>query len=137
MKERIIWQNSPSSQDCDFWYEDAQQNLNVQIDGCIVAFAELGLWDGKHKGAQALSSNINSIFNAICGDYTKVYCDTYNVRCTDTHHDGTNTILYRVAKDKESAEKLAMKVAYEGMTEEAFRKATRSLRPFVAKIYGW
>jgi hypothetical protein len=59
------------------------------------------------------------------------------VRCVDAHHDGRNHYLYRVAKNREQAEKLVDKIAYGGMTEKQFRKATRSLRPYVAKVYGW
>jgi hypothetical protein len=46
-------------------------------------------------------------------------------------------MLYRVAKSKEDAERLVNAIAYGGMTEEQFRKATRSLRPYVANVYGW
>ena len=49
----------------------------------------------------------------------------------------SNYALYRVARSKHHAEHLANLIAYHGMTEESFRRATKSLRPYVAEVYGW
>ena len=119
------------------YLQDERENLNKNVDGCIVAFADLGLWDGHHNGAKVVGENVKNILRGSCGDYVKWYCDQYNVRCYDCHHDGTNHYLYRVAKSYEDAKRLVDKIAYGGMTEKQFRKATRSLRPYVAKVYGW
>lgn len=124
------------AEDCSFWLDDERANLNEEVEGCIIAFAELGLWDGKHNGAKIVGTNVKQILNSQC-DYVTWFCDRYNVRCEASHHDGTNHILYRVAKNREAAERLANRIAYEGMTEEEFRKATRSLRPYIAKVYGF
>lgn len=123
-------------EDCDQYLYDERANLDVEIDGVIVCFAVLGLWDGKHNGAKAFGTNVKDILYSN-DDYLDWYCDRYNVRCTGVHHDGTNTYLYRVAKSREQAENLVQAIAYEGMTEEQFRKATKSLRPYVAKVYGF
>ena len=123
-------------EDCDQYLYDERDNLDVPVDGVIVCFAVLGLWDGKHNGAKTFGSNVKNILYSN-DDYLDWYCDRYNVRCTGVHHDGTNTYLYRVAKSREQAENLVQAIAYEGMTEEQFRKATKSLRPYVAKVYGW
>ena len=124
-------------EDCSIWLDDERSNLNIPIDGCIVCFAVLGLWDGHHNGAKIIGDNINKILHSSCGDYVTWFCDRFNARCEDTHHDGTNTYLYRIAKNREQAQKLVDKIAYEDMTEKEFRKATRSVRPFIAKVYGW
>lgn len=165
MKERIIWDNLDVEYDDwkeDFkdWCEDngydedemdlyewvdeclsndlddERCNLDEDVDGVIVAFANLGLWDGRHQGSRIEGKNVKDILHSDC-DYTKWYCDRYNVRCTAAHHDGRNSYLYRVAKDEETAQRLVEKIAYEGMTEQQFMKATKSLRPYVAKTYGW
>lgn len=125
------------AEDCEIWLGDERTNLNIPIEGCIVCFGVLDLWDGKHNGGKIIGNNVRDILQGFCGDYITMFCDRYNVRCKDSHHDGTNEYLYRIAKDKETAKRLVDKVAYEGMTEEAFRKATRSVRPFIAKVYGW
>ena len=123
-------------EDVEINLQDERSNLNEQVNGCIVAFAYLGLWDGIHRGAKVVGTNVRDILSSSC-DYVTWYCDRYNVRCDETHHDGTNSILYRVAKDNDHAERLVNAIAYDGMTEEQFRKATRSLRSYVAKVYGW
>ena len=125
------------SEDCSIWLSDERSNLNIPIDGCIVCFAVLDLWDGHYNGAKIIGDNIKNILRGSCGDYVTWFCDRFNVRCEDAHHDGTNVYLYRIAKNREQAEKLVNKIAHGGMTEEKFRKATRSVRPFIAKIYGW
>jgi len=165
MKERIIWDNLDVEYDDwkeDFkdWCEDngfdedemdlyewvdeclsndlddERCNLDEDVDGVIVAFANLGLWDGRHQGSRIEGKNVKDILHSNC-DYTKWYCDRYNVRCTAAHHDGRNCYLYRVAKDEETAQRLVEKIAYEGMTEQQFMKATKSLRPYVARVYGF
>ena len=115
---------------------DEKANLDIEVDGVIVAFANLGLWDGRHQGGGIVGTNVKDIFRSEC-DYVTWYCDQHNVRCDASHHDGGNHYLYRVAKSREQAKNLINKVAYEGMTEEQFRKATRSLRPYVSKVYGF
>jgi hypothetical protein len=115
---------------------DERINLHKDVDGYIVAFAELGLWNGNTNGAKIVGTTVSDILYSDC-DYVTWYCDPYNVRCSAAHHDGRNYILYRVADSKEQAERLVNKIAYEGMTEEQFRRATKSLRPYVAKVYGW
>lgn len=122
--------------DCDQYLYDERANLDVEVNGVIVAFGVLGLWDGNHNAACTFGNKVKNILKSEC-DYLDWYCDRYNVRCRASHHDSTNYYLYRVAKDREQAKRLVDAIAYEGMTEEEFRKATRSLRPYVAKVYGW
>ena len=123
-------------EDCDIYLNDERANLDVEVDGWIVAFGVLGLWDGKHNAACTFGNKVKNILKSEC-DYLDWYCDRYNVRCRASHHDGTNYYLYRVAKDRTQAKRLVDAIAYEGMTEEQFRKSTKSLRPYVAKVYGW
>jgi hypothetical protein len=122
--------------ECEFSLDDERMNLKKEVDGYIIAFANLGLWNGRVNGAKLIGTSVADILSSSC-DYCTWYCDPFNVKCEGVHHDGTNYILYRVAKDKEYAEWLVNKIAYEGMTEEQFRRATKSLRPYVAKVYGW
>ena len=53
------------------------------------------------------------------------------------HHDGTNYTLYRIAKDRDEAERIADKIYNREIDEEGFRRRTRSLYPYVAAVYGW
>ena len=124
------------AEDCDNNLDDERANLDVEVNGVIVAFGVLGLWDGNHNAACTFGNKVKNILKSEC-DYLDWYCDRYNVRCRASHHDGTNYYLYRVAKNSEQAKRLVDAIAYEGMTEEEFRKSTKSLRPYVAKVYGW
>ena len=121
---------------CETNLDDERANLNVEVDGYIVAFASLGLWNGRFNGAKLVGTNVRDILYSN-DDYVTWYCDPYNVKAEMIHHDGTNYVIYRVARNKEFAEKLVNMIAYNGMTEEQFKRATKSLRPYVAKMYGW
>ena len=116
--------------------DDERANLNVEVDGYIVAFASLGLWNGRRNGAKLVGTNVRDILYSN-EDYVTWYCDPYNVKAEMIHHDGTNYVIYRVANNKEYAEHLVDKIAYGNMSEEEFRKRTKSLRPYVANVYGF
>lgn len=124
--------------DCEINLGDERCNLDIDVDGYIIAFANLGFWNGRRQGAKLIGTNVRDILNSFYScDNVTFYCDVHNVRFDGSHHDGSHYLLFRVAKDKDAAERLANKIAYHDMSEEAFRKATRSLRPYVAKVYGW
>lgn len=118
------------------WLDDERMNLNVQVDGVIIAFGDLGLWRGRRQGYQILGSNLADILRSSC-DGNEWYGDGYNIRARLTHHDGTNYVLYRVAKSREDAERIADKIYNLEIDEKGFRKLTRSLFPYVADVYGW
>jgi len=151
--EAIIWSNMDNTVDdgdaeaydalgayLDEWLDDERANLDKPLDGeqVIVAFADMGLWWGRPKGASVVGDNVHDIFETGANyDWVRFYADRYNVRAELGHHDGTHYVLFRVAKSREQAERLVESIAYGSMTEKQFRKATRSLRPLVAKVYGW
>lgn len=149
--KRIIYTNRANPKDFDLeetdweglnenlreWIQDEYANLNKPIDGVIVGFADLGLWNGHRNGGKVFDrSNANSIFS-YGEDYNEWYGDGKDIRGTFTHHDGTNTVLFRIAESRKEAESLVEKIAYGGMTEEEFCAATKSLYPVVAEVYGW
>lgn len=115
---------------------DERKNLDKEVDGVIVAFADLGLWDGRRQGTNIFGSNIANILRSTC-DMAEWYGDRYNVRGRMAHHDGTNYMLYRIAKDQAEAERIAEKVYNREVDESKFRRMTRSLYPYVAEVYGW
>lgn len=115
---------------------DERMNLDKRIDGVVMAFADLGLWDGRRQGYKILGHNINGIFN-VSEDENEWYGDGFNIRSSLTHHDGTHHVLYRVAKDIDEAERIGELICNREIDEAGFRKKTRSLYPYVAEIYGW
>ena len=156
-QKRVIWSNNDYDEWCEAMQDeitedeinpetyygecenslyDERANLNKEVDGYIVAFASLGLWNGRVNGAKLVGTCVADILSSSC-DYVTWYCDPFNVKFEGVHHDGTNYALYRVARSKHHAEHLANLIAYHGMTEEQFRRATKSLRPYVAEVYGF
>ena len=104
--KQIIWSSEDRLDD----------NLNKHIDGVIMVFADLGLWYGRRQGYQILGSNIADILHSQC-DEAEWYGDGYNIRGRMIHHDGTNYVLYRIAKDRDEAERIAAKI-YSGEIDE-------------------
>lgn len=115
---------------------DERMNLDKQIEGVVIAFADLGLWDGRRQGYKILGHNINGILS-VSEDDNEWYGDGFNIRGSLSHHDGTHYVLYRVAKDIDEAERIGEMIYNREIDEAGFRKKTRSLYPYVAEIYGW
>ncbi len=120
------------------YYYDDLDNLNRTLSNNIIALADLGLWSGRKKGYKILGNNLNCIFQ-ISEQTNCYYADGRNVRAKCGHHDGTNNILFRKLKDGVTIpqiENLLFKNDYT-LTPQQISKYTESLRPYVAKIYGW
>ena len=75
------------------WLDDERSNLNKEVDGIIVVFGNLGLWNGRRQGYQILGSTIADILKSQCDD-AEWYGDGYNIRGRMGHHDGTNYTLF-------------------------------------------
>ena len=120
----------------DGYLADERMNLDKEVKGVIIAFADVGRWDGRRQGYKILGSAINEIFS-ISEDYNEWYSDGNNIRGILSHHDASHYVLYRVAKDRETAERIAEQIYNREIDEAGFRKRTRSLHPYVAEIYGW
>lgn len=116
----------------DYFYHEFHYNLNKKIDGRIICLADLGLWDGRRKAHRILDNNINEIMR-YHHDYVEIYGDGYNIRATDSHHDGTNYYEFRVIREDRNIENL-----FNGkeITRKRLNYYTKSLYPYVAKIYG-
>lgn len=87
---------------------DERQNLNKDVNGVIIAFGDLGLWNGRKQGYQILGDNIAEILQSTQYD-AEWYGDGYDIRGRMSHHDGTNYVLYRVAENRDDAERIAAK----------------------------
>ena len=121
----------------DNQFDDERWNLNVPTDGRILAIADLGLWYGRRQGYKILNRNTNSILN-IVEDFNEYYGDGYNIKADCVHHDGTNHIEYRVIREDRNIQNL-LDAIYNGekITRKKLNYYTKSLYPYVAKIYGW
>lgn len=119
------------------YLDDERANLNKKTDGRILVIASLGLWDGRRQGYKILNGNVNSIFTT-GEDYTEWYSDGYNIKAIASHHDGTNYYEYRVIREDRNIENL-LDAIYNGeeITRKKLNYYTKSLHPYVAKVYGW
>lgn len=117
--------------------DDERMNLNVETEGRILAIANLGLWDGRRQGYKILGNNVSDIFN-ISETYNEYYSDGYNIKASCIHHDGTNLIKYRVIREDRNIDNL-LDAIYNGEKISPWKLSyyTKSLHPYVAKVYGW
>lgn len=119
-------------------YDDAHVNLNKILPNNILIIANLGLWSGRYSGYKEINNNnLNSILNQAQGNYYHVYYDGYNVKADDSHHDGTNHYTFRLIKDNVNIDNLLEKLYNGTATRNDINNYTKSLRPYVQKIYGW
>ena len=72
------------------WLDDERSNLDNEVDGVIVAFADLELWHGHTQGYRIIGSNVADILRSKYD--AEWYGDTCNIRGGELHHDGTNHI---------------------------------------------
>lgn len=123
--------------DNDDWLQSEIFNLDKELDGNIIVIADLHLWNGVRSGYKVIGNNLKNVLTSSVGSSYKVYCDAYNVRAEDAHHDGTNTYMFREIKENVNIDILKDKIYNGTFTSADISRYTKSLRPYVAKIYGW
>ena len=117
---------------------DERANLDKVVDGRILVIGDIGRWNGRVSGYKIIDSgNIKDILYSEC-DYVEWYGDGYNIRSIDIHHDGINYAEYRVIRKDRNIENLLDDI-YDGkeISRAKLNYYTRSLYPYVAKVYGW
>lgn len=127
-------------QDYSNWYSCEFENLDKELQGRVIAIANLGLWNGRRKSYKIMNSNLNSVLNACGGDYLKVYADRYDVKSVAVHHDGVNYITYRMLKPNLSEvqiDNFLNKLASGDFTKKDIGRYTTSLKSQINQIYGW
>jgi hypothetical protein len=122
------------------WFDDEIGNLDMELDGRIIAIADLGLWDGRKTGYKIGGTNLKEIMtmgNKDC-DYVKVYSDSHNIKKQSSHHDGTNYLLFRMIRENRNINNLLDKL-YDGkiVTKSMLNYYTKSLVSDVNEIFGW
>lgn len=118
----------------EYWRDEMDYNLNIILPEKIIAFADLGLWNGRVKGYNILNYNFRSI-QAYFQDRNHLYVDGYgNLRLDTINHDGTNHYLFRLLKPY--AEDYFDRLPY-GITDSMIVYHTTRLGDYVAQIYGY
>lgn len=126
------------------YLEDEKCNLNKVLPTEIIIIGDLGFWNGRVKFAykELNSNNLSDClrFERDC-EYAKWYVDKYkNLRSKQSHHDGTNYLLYRRWRDgltDTQKENFLNKMYYGKATEKDITRYTKRLGDIVSEIYGW
>jgi hypothetical protein len=122
----------------DLYYNDELGNLDIELDGRIIAIADLGLWDGRVSGYKIGENNLNEIMKMGNEDYITVYSDGFNIRKDSSHHDGTNHLLFRMVREDRNIENFTSMV-YSGkpISKGILNYYTKSVEKNVRSIFGW
>ena len=114
----------------------------IGIKGKAVAIADLGLWNGRHRGVKILNDSLDSIFQLL-GSYDdyEIYVDDKDLQIIGYHHDGTNYITIRSFKERITEEQEddfeSLFYTEEGANKYQIGYYTESVRPLIAEYYGF
>ncbi len=119
-------------------YDDEEACLSqIDIPNVIICLANIGRWNGRFDGYKIMSYDLSDCLQITAEghDSFELYVDSYNLLGVGYHHDGTNSYEFRMLRDNFSVERFEDTFFYRGA--KYARKMTKSLRPFIAKEYGW
>ena len=124
--------------DCNF--RDSKDILEEVTEGYgLIAIADLGRWNGRFSGYKEIKQLV-TVLHTSC-DYQKVYVDSNgDLRKEETHHDGSNSILYRYWKDgltQEQKDNFMDKIYNGKCTQRDITRYTRKAGIAIANYYGW
>ena len=129
--------------ECSFreetWFRDSRAELKRVEEGEVIAIADLGLWNGRRGGYKVIKS-LEEIMYTSC-DYQRVYVDSNgDIRKEESHHDGSNSILYRYWKEgltDEQKENFLDKIYGGKCTQRDITRYTRKAGLGIAQAFGW
>ena len=132
------------SQECNFmeslWFDDERGNLDSVDENCgLIAIADLGRWNGRFSGYKEVK-NLKDVLYSDCY-FERVYVDSNgDLRKEESHHDGSNSILYRYWKDgltDEQKENFLNKIYNGECTQKDITRYTRKAGLGIANAFGW
>lgn len=130
--------------ECNFlestWFEDEQWELKHVDEHCgLIAIADIGRWNGRASGYKEVK-NLADVLCSEC-DYERVYVDSNgDLRKEESHHDGSNSILYRYWKEgltDEQKENFLNKIYNGECTQKDITRYTRKAGLGIANAFGW
>lgn len=127
----------------DEYFDDERSNLNCHIGSDIIAIADLGRWNGRFQWHKELKSdNLMDCLEVLADcEYNEWYVDRDGeFRSTQSHHDSTHYIYYRMWNSdvtEEQKEELLSKIYNGKATQADIDRVTDKLGMVVAAVYGW
>ena len=130
--------------ECSFlesiWFEDELSELARVDEGYgLVAIADLGRWNGRFSGYKEVKQLCTVMYSSC--DYERVYVDSNgDLRKEESHHDGSNSILYRYWKEglTDGQKENFLDKIYRGeATQKDITRYTRKAGLGIANAYGW
>lgn len=124
----------------DLWFDDERLNLScVEDSGELIAIADIGRWNGRVSGYKRIK-DLPDVLYSSC-DYERVYVDSNgDLRKDESHHDGSNSILYRYLKEsltEEQKDNFLDKIYNGKCTQKDITRYTRRAGVGIAKMFGW
>ena len=123
------------------YLDDERMNLNIKTEGRIVCIADLGFWNGRRLGYKLYGNNIRECLELFRDyDYADFYVDRYDFRCCQSHHDASTYAVFRELKpslSSDQANNFLWKIYRGTVTKKDITRYTRSLAPYIKKVYGW
>lgn len=121
------------------WFDDELSQLSDLSEGSLIAIADLGRWNGRFSGYKEVKS-LGEVMYSSC-DYERVYVDSNgDLRKDESHHDGSNSILYRYWKEGLTdiqKENFLDKIYNGKCTQKDITRYTRKAGVGIADTYGW
>lgn len=124
----------------EMWHDDEMLNLSKEVDGDIIAIADLGFWFGRRIGYKVLGNNLSDILSIeFSGGIPVVYgdSDSRQIVAEDPHHDGFNRYCFMKLKNDMDHEELFDAIYYGKLDDDILYKHADSLYDDVNQIYGW
>ena len=129
--------------ECNFlnqtWFEDTQIELSNADRGELVAIADVGRWNGRCSGYKVIKSLPDVLYSS-CDD-EELYIDSNgDLHKSESHHDGSNSILYRYWKEGLSdtqKENFLDKIYNGSCSQKDITRYTRKAGIEIAELFGW
>ena len=139
-KEFVLFDNYDREED-DYVWDDIIHNIDgINTANKIICIADLGLWGGRKSAFKLFNNKLSSaLFVGSSCNYIKFWIDGRgNLRSKQSHHDGTNYLLFRELKyneESKAAKNFMNKIYYNKVTAADISRYTSSLGKYFEKIY--
>ena len=124
----------------NMYFDDERANLDIELPAEIIAIADVGRWDGRVMGYKELGNNIKDCLVSEC-EYAEWYVDQYgNFRFMGYHHDGMNTVLYRMFRPElteDQRERFTDKIYNGTATASDVSRYTVRIGDYIGDVFGW